>query len=64
MANAFIDLQEQRHAADYDHLTPFPKASVLAAIQDAETAMQKLDGAPASQRETLFTLISLKTSLR
>ena len=63
VANAFIDLQEQRHAADYDHFTPFPKASVLAAVQDAETAMQKLDNASPLEREVFLSLLSLRTRL-
>ena len=63
VADALVDLQEQRHAADYDHFTPFLKESVLVAIRDAETAIRNLDAAPSSEREAFFSLLSLKTRL-
>jgi hypothetical protein len=64
VAAAFCDLQEARHSADYDHLEPFAKAAVVGHIQDAEQAIQKLAAQSDGNRQTFFSLISLKTSLR
>ena len=41
-----------------------PKASALAAIQDAETAMQKLANAERAECEALFVLVSMKSGVR
>ena len=64
VAHALVDLQERRHAADYDHLAAFSKASVLNAIQDAADAIEKLRMASRRDREAFFTLLALKTGLR
>jgi hypothetical protein len=37
-ARLFLELQEQRHAADYDHGASVDKASLLSACQDVEVA--------------------------
>jgi hypothetical protein len=64
VAAVFCDLQEARHSADYDHLVPMPKAAVLGYIQDAERAMQTLDGQSDRDRQAFFSLIALNTRLR
>lgn len=64
VAAAFCDLQEARHAADYDHLTPVAKTATLGHIQDAEEALRKLAAASERQRETFFALVSLRTGIR
>jgi hypothetical protein len=64
VANVFIDLQESRHTADYDHLAPFAKATALAAIQDADQAIRKLQQAPARDQEAFYALLCLKTTIR
>jgi predicted negative regulator of RcsB-dependent stress response len=64
VAAAFCDLQEARHRADYDHLAAFSKAVVLTSVQDAEQAIAKLGAAAQAQRETFFSLIALRTSIR
>ncbi|HLH64644.1 MAG TPA: hypothetical protein VKV27_02995 [Solirubrobacteraceae bacterium] len=50
VAAAFCDLQEARHAADYDHLAPFPKATVLEHVAGADRAIAALTSAGAAQR--------------
>ncbi len=64
VAAAFLDLQEARHAADYDHLEAFPKATVLQHIEGAEQAIATLAGAHSEDRQTFFALLALKTQLR
>jgi hypothetical protein len=64
LANTFIDLQERRHLADYDHLTPFPKQSVVLDVDNAEDAITKLTNASDQERETFFTLLAFKSGVR
>lgn len=64
VANAFCDLQESRHRADYDHLAPMSKATALASVQDAEEAIQRLDATNQRDRQAFFALLALKTGLR
>jgi hypothetical protein len=59
MAASFCDLQEARHLADYDHLTPFSKATALAHIADARTAIAALDKATERQRQGFFALLAI-----
>lgn len=56
-ARLFLELQEQRHAADYDHGAHFDKASLLSACQDAEDARAELGSAGASAREAFLALL-------
>jgi uncharacterized protein (UPF0332 family) len=64
VALAFCALQEARHKADYDHLSPLPKETALGYIQDAERAMRSLSRARKKNQEALFCLLALKTSVR
>lgn len=52
------------HLADYDHLTPFPKQSVVLDVDNAGAAITKLTHASDQQRETFFTLLAFKSGLR
>lgn len=63
VADAFCDLQEARHRADYDHLAPFAKATVVAHIDDAEKAVGEVMNADARHREAFFALLALRTKL-
>ena len=64
VANIFLDLQEQRHAVDYDHLAQVSKPSAVAAIGDAEEAIVRLNRAGQRDREAFFSLIALKTTIK
>jgi len=55
-ARLFLELHEQRHAADYDHGASVDKASVLSACQAGEVARAGLRRATASAREAFWTL--------
>ncbi len=59
IAASFCDLQEARHLADYDHLTSFSKATALAHVADARTAIAKLDEATERQRQAFFALLAI-----
>ncbi len=42
VADAFLTLMAARHAADYDHLASFPKATAIGHVADAAEAVQRL----------------------
>lgn len=56
-AHIFLELQGQRHAADYDHAAMFDKASLLSACQDADEARTALRDASTSAREAFLALL-------
>lgn len=56
----FIDLQEARHDADYNHLEPFSQQSTSAAVVDAELAIKVLRGASLQDRELFFALLAIR----
>lgn len=67
VAEAFLELREKRHAADYDHLTDFSKEAVLNLVDSARSAVKSLEQSEAAGSATLarfVVLASLKTSIR
>lgn len=46
IARAFVDLQDARHAADYDHMARFPKATATRHVASAAYALDRLDALP------------------
>lgn len=63
VAESFCDLQEARHRADYDHLAPFAKATVLAHVEDARKAVAEVEAADHQDRQAFFVLLALRTNL-
>jgi isopropylmalate/homocitrate/citramalate synthase len=59
IAASFIDLQQARHTADYDHLVAYSKATALAHVRDARESIKRLEGAGARRREMFFALLPL-----
>ena len=57
---AFLFLQEQRHRADYDPEARFRRSEVVNLISRAETAIQILLTADASERRTLAAIVLLR----
>ncbi len=55
-----VQLQERRHAADYDHDVSFDKVMLLDAIDDAERSMELLDGCATPAREALFAILTVR----
>lgn len=63
LSDAFADLMENRHAADYDSLVTFSKADVLANVAAARRAIADLEnclGAPPA--DALMCLLVLRGS--
>gem|GEM_PF-1413418 len=55
---AFLDLQRNRHAADYDHLASFPKADAKRQVEAASRAVDALhDNLGDPQVERFLTLV-------
>lgn len=59
-ARLFGELQEQRHAADYDHLARFDKATLLSTLQDAQRARDNLRIATPIGREAFTALLIVR----
>jgi uncharacterized protein (UPF0332 family) len=65
LAGIAFRLQETRHLADYDHLAPFGKASVLSTINEAELALDTIDSlAGMATLEKFLALVALQSRLR
>jgi uncharacterized protein (UPF0332 family) len=60
VATAFINLQSQRHRADYDPQSKFAKNEVDEVIQLAQSALTVIREAPASERKIFLTFLLLK----
>jgi hypothetical protein len=63
VASAFCDLQEARHRADYDHLSPVSRPTAVASVEDAEQGINTLVKAKAGDREAFFALLALRTRI-
>jgi uncharacterized protein (UPF0332 family) len=59
-ADAFVDLQDARHAADYDPDRRFTRAETTRIILSSEKAIQALRAAPKLDREAFAVLLLLK----
>lgn len=57
---AFADLQERRHAADYDPSERFLVADAKLTLGTAKSAIQKLEGAPQAERRLFIHLLVFK----
>ena len=56
----FIQMQEQRHSADYDHGRTFAEWHLDQACQRARLARTRLTDASNSAREAFFTLLTVR----
>ena len=56
----FNDMQERRHAADYDHSKTFARLHLVQACRNARTARRRLSDASNAAREALFTLLTVR----
>jgi hypothetical protein len=59
-ANAFVDLQENRHEADYDPAGRMTLADARAAVSRANDAIQMLQASPDGERFLFLTLLHFK----
>ncbi len=58
-AESFLQLQEQRQEADYDHLARFDKGTLLGAWQTAEETRARLSGADPAALQALLALLAV-----
>lgn len=56
-ASAFVNLQEQRHLADYDPAATFTVADAQSLVDAAEAAMTAFDQAPVDERADVLALM-------
>ena len=56
-ASAFVNLQEQRHLADYDPAATFTVADAQSLVDAAEAAMAAFDQAPVNERADVLALM-------
>jgi hypothetical protein len=59
-AAAFVDLQEARHAADYDPNVRVTRATAQALVDLAENAIRDLAAAPKPERKAFAVLLLLR----
>jgi len=60
IATAFINLQTQRHRADYDPTVSFKRSDVELSIGLASAALDALRRAPSTEREVFLTFLLLR----
>lgn len=54
VATAFVELQENRHLADYDLTERFSRSDVIALIEQAETVIEDFAGLANSNERKFF----------
>lgn len=59
-ATALIDLQEKRHAADYDPRASFRASDALLAISTSRDAMTRFGKATSTRRRVVLSLIAFR----
>jgi len=57
IAQAFIDLQQARHSADYDHAAPFSKSMALALVDEVGDAVALLQPAAGTSEFEAFAIL-------
>ena len=60
-ARTFVDMQQDRHRADYDPDVSFTKADVIQLIDFAEDAIRSFQQAPARDRRAFAVYVLLPT---
>lgn len=64
LAATFVELQEQREDADYNHLADFTRPGVLGLVDRAKKAIELIDEhAQSDDFQAFFGLIALRTSI-
>lgn len=59
-ANAFVELQENRHEADYDPVKKIALSDAQAAVSKAEDAMLMLSASPDGERFLFLTFLHFR----
>lgn len=63
-ANAFVTMQEKRHAADYDPAAKFVKSAVAQDILTARQAIEDFAQAPLKDRRAFCVFVILRPGRR
>lgn len=61
ISDAFCDLQEARHRADYDHLAVVSKPTAVAHVNEAQRAATDLANAAATDRQAFAAMVALRS---
>ncbi len=64
VANAFVELQAERHRADYDLSRPFRKAEVVRLLRLAEHAIGVLDGQLSTELKHFLIVLPMWPQLK
>jgi hypothetical protein len=56
-ATAVLELQQQRHTADYDPMVSMTRSNALAAIATARAALGRFDNAPPDAKAAFLALL-------
>jgi hypothetical protein len=59
-ATFFVELQQQRHEADYDPMVKISLSDTKSAVTKAASAIAAFDGAPANERRVFLTLLGFR----
>lgn len=59
-ATAFVELQQNRHEADYDPFARIALSDAKTAVAKANTAIQRLNNSPEAERLLFLTLLHFK----
>ncbi|MFO0842980.1 MAG: hypothetical protein U0797_11390 [Gemmataceae bacterium] len=59
LARTFVEVQDQRHAADYDRTERFRRSDVLTLVDQAEAALAAFAGLPTSGEKKFFLVCLL-----
>ena len=63
VSDAFCDLQEARHQADYDHRAAMSKPTVVALVDDAERAARDFGAVAAPDRQAFAAMVAIRARL-
>ena len=61
ISDAFCDLQEARHRADYDHAAAISKPTAVAFVEDADRAMRDLANVAPNDRQAFAVLVAMRS---
>ena len=60
-AKLLVDLQEKRHAADYDPLAKLTRADAIGVIREAAKSITAFDGEPAEAQRAFVVFLALRS---
>lgn len=64
MADGFLELNDKREQADYDHTAVFTRADTLSQIDLAKAIVAKVEGAQSDSSKRFFGLIGMRARIQ